>query len=420
MVEIELISIGVLGLALFVALWLLATRKSEVNSDDVRMIAIEIANIERKELRDENEQQLKQMEGRVDKVTEENVEIKTLVGRVTQAQEATATAVLQSTQVSQQVANALGGNDPHVKKEYGEGRAEHILTSAGLLEGEHFLKQPALAPYEGNSAGKSPDYVLRLSGGGATALDCKAIVKSAFNAFYELDVEEDAAKKKALLGEHAGAVWETVYQLAERNYPLGLEQQYGKGPDYTLMFIPSDEFLYRAEIGVSDNLRKNMGYNTLREAAIRRRVFLCSPDSLAMKAIDLMDHWKSSSALDDVNDVLTLVQDVAEAIVETEEKKSAHHKALEKSVSTWNAYVKETESSHGGRKKPSLRVAISNLFEKVRSKRVFSSVRGQKGVRKEPIPLDEVSDSALAPTKSGVTDIHLTSRLTADAVTEEE
>jgi len=448
MVETEMVAIGILGIALIVVgialivvLWVLATRKNGIDNEQLRLVAGEIATTQRRELQDENdrerlrfhteneakmstlredsERHVKTMKDDVGKVSKENIELKTLVDKVSQAQETTASAVEHSTKVSQRVANALGGDNPVVKRDYGEGKAKEILIACGLDLGTHFFEQPSIAPYEGNTSGKSPDYTLMLSSGAAIAIDCKAIMKAGFNAFYEIDGEEDAQKKKRLLKQHANDVWSTVTSLAERNYPLGLEQQYGKGPDYTLMFIPSDEFLYRAELGVSDKLRDSMGYNTLREAAIRRRVFLCSPDSLAMKAIDLLDHWKSTSKLDEVNDVLNLVQEVVEAVVDSEESKAAHHKAIEDLLSTWNSHVKNTESTHGGRKRPSLRVALTNLFGKVSSKQP-STVRGMKGARKEPISIEPIDTEPITPTQTNNLELDTSSRITAATIGEEE
>ena len=185
------------------------------------------------------------------------------------------------------------------------------------------------------------------------------------------------------------------------------------------MFIPSEEFYYRAEIGVSDDLRKSMGYNTLREAAIRRGVFFCSPDSLAMRSIELTDQWKSISALDEMNDVLDLVQDVTEAIVRTEESKAAHHKALQDVLKSWDVHIKEIESTNANRNKPSLRVAITNLFKRVSAKSTFSSARGKKGSKAEPIPLTEISKSPIQPTNTKVIDIHLDSRIDTAPAEEE-
>jgi len=433
MTEVESVAFGVLGLVLIITIWFIANKKG-VDEKQIREIAkvmaVEIAREEREELGRESDnraQQLardtertaKELNKEVKEVKEENITLKQLLDKVTAVQEKTSEAILATTDVSNRVANALGGNDPQVKKEYGEGRAEHILTHAGFREGEHFLKQPALAPYEGNEKGKSPDIALLLPGGGAVAIDCKAVVRHGFNAFYEIDSTEDATKKEELLGKHAGQIWETVKELATRNYPLGLEQQYGKGPDYTMMFIPSEEFYYRAEIGVSDGLRTSMGYNTLREAAIRKGVFFCTPDSLAMRSIELTERWKSVSALDDMKEIIGMVGDVAEAIVRTEETKAAHHKALENVLKSWDNHIKEIESTNANRNNPSLRKAITNLINRVGSKTTFSTIRGKKGSKAEPIPLSEISKSPIEPTKGAVEELQISSRTATEIFGEE-
>ena len=427
MVEAEVLGIASLGLVILIVFYLLfdklkdiETNERPLNETEIERITNLVLDREATKLKQENTEEISRMKDQVGEVKTENVTIRDLVAAVSTAQETTASAVETSTGVSQKVANALGGSDTDVKRIYGEERARSILTFADLREGEHFLVQPPLAPYEGNPNGKEPDFAIILPGGGALAIDSKTVTKHAFNAYRQLDSEEDNAEKKRLLHEHSKAVWGHVKKLAERNYPLGLEQSYGKGPDYTLMFIPNDDFLYRAERGVSSRMRTEMGFNTLREAAIRRRVFLCSPDSLAMKAIDVMDHWKSASKLEDVDDILDLVQDVAEAVVESEDKKAALHLSLEGVRKSWNEYVNETESTRGRRPRPSLRVSITSLFKKVKSKRVHSSGRGKKGMKMEPQPVDEISASMKAPTTSKAIDMHTSARLEEAYVEEEE
>lgn len=433
MAEVGALEIASLGLLILIGFYLLYDKLSKMNQgerplddDEIERIANLVLSREAARLKEGNTEEMNRMDTQVREVTTENVTIRELVSAVSQAQELTASAAQDMAnatqdigQKSQMIVNALGGDNPIVKRDYGEGRAKHILTMGGLVEGEHFLEQPTLAPYEGNDSGKSPDFVILPAGGGAQALDSKAITKDAFNAFYQLDTEEDATEKKRLLGKHAQAVWNHVCLLAERNYPLGLEQRWGKGPDFTLMFIPNDEFLHRAEIGVSKKLQDSMGADTLDEAAIRRGVHLVSPRGLQTVVNYTMVLWKSAKKLDDVNDILQRIDDLTEAVVDSEEKKKAHHDSLEKAIESWNEYVKWTESTHGGRKKPSLRVAITSLFEKVSSKQIQSG-RGNRGLRKEVQPLEELSASFEEPTKTNIMDIHKSARLEVAEVEEEE
>ena len=82
-------------------------------------------------------------------------------------------------------------------------------------------------------------------------IDSKAVTKAAFHSFYELDDEVDIDEKKKHLKKHTKDVWNQVKDLSDRNYPLGLHKHLGKeGPDFTIMFIPNDEFLVRAERGL--------------------------------------------------------------------------------------------------------------------------------------------------------------------------
>lgn len=428
MAEVGALEIASLGLVILIGFYLMFQKLKEITNKDRPLNEVEIERVtnlvlsrESEKLKQGNAQEVIRMDKEVRRVAEDGKEIRDLVSELNQAQDTTAKAVKSSTKVSQKIANALGGGgSSELKGIYGEGRAEDDLISAGLREGKHYVKKPQLAPYVGNPKGKVPDFAIILPGEGALAIDCKTVMAKAFEAYHRIDLEEDQAEINQLLEEHAQAVWTHVCTLAERNYPLGLEKVYGKGPDYTLLYIPSEQFYLRALRGVSKGLRKSMGYDTLREAAIRRKVFLCSPDTMVIKAIDTMDLWTSVSRIEELNDVLEASERLADAVVISEDSKARHHSALKKAVDSWDLYVKDTESTHGRRETPSLRVAITSLFEKVHSKLKHKKGRGMTGRPMEPQPLEELSVSPLEPTKTNIRDMHISARLEEAYVEEEE
>ncbi|SVC05986.1 uncharacterized protein METZ01_LOCUS258840, partial [marine metagenome] len=298
MVEAELLTIGVLGLALVVAIWIIATNRG---ADEARInqIANTILLQQANELRKGNETELETMSGQVatakdkgNKVEAENVEIKQLISGLQALQSSLENTQTQTNQAvdaankeARRIVNALAGNDPIAKRDYGEGRVRTILEGMGLEDGVHFEEQYNLPPYPGHEKGTEPDFILMLPGGAAQAIDSKAVTKAAFRSFYELDDEVDIDEKKKHLKKHTTDVWNQVKDLADRNYPLGLHKHLGKeGPDFTIMFIPNDEFLVRAERGVTKEQKKSWGHDSLEEAAISRNVFLCSPYGLRILA----------------------------------------------------------------------------------------------------------------------------------------
>ena len=421
MAEAELLAIGVLGIALVVTIWIIATNRG---ADEARInqIANTILINQAKELREGNESELKTMSKEVDdakkksdKVEAENVTIKQLVAGLKALQESlektqkdTNEAVDATNKEARRIVNALAGNDPIAKRDYGEGRVRTILEGMGLEDGVHFEEQYNLSPYPGNDSGKEPDFILMLPGGAAQAIDSKAVTKAAFQSFYELDDEVDIDEKKKHLKQHTTDVWNQVKDLADRNYPLGLHKHLGKeGPDFTIMFIPNDEFLVRAERGVTKEQKKSWGHDSLEEAAISRNVFLCSPYGLRILANYTMKLWRGVGQNKELNELLDLVQQVSEAVIETERSRSDHHNAMKELVKTWNRHIDRIESTDG-RSKTSLRAAVDGLFRRVPSQQKTQE-RGKKGEMAGAMPLS--SDVAEPKSPAGITGIDTSSRL---------
>ena len=224
-----------------------------------------------------------------------------------------------------------------------------------------------------------------------------------------LDDEEDIGKKRDLLKQHTNDVWNQVRGLSDRNYPLGLHKHLGKeGPDFTIMFIPNDEFLVRAERGVTKEQKKRWGHDSLEEMAISRNVFLCSPYGLRILANYTMKLWRGVGRNKELNELLELVQQVSEAVVETERTRSDHHKAMKELVSTWNKHIAGIESTDGRRSKPSFREAVSDLFRRVPSQQK-SDERGKKGEMAGTIALS--SDVSEPKSPSGISGADTSARL---------
>ena len=149
-----MLAIGVLGIALVVTIWIIATNRG---ADEARInqIANTILINQAKELREGNESELKTMSKEVDdakkksdKVEAENVTIKQLVAGLKALQESlektqkdTNEAVDATNKEARRIVNALAGNDPIAKRDYGEGRVRTILEGMGLEDGVHFEEQ---------------------------------------------------------------------------------------------------------------------------------------------------------------------------------------------------------------------------------------------------------------------------------------
>ena len=105
--------------------------------------------------------------------------------------------------------------------------------------------------------------------------------------------------------------------------------------------------------------------------------------------------------------MLDLVQQVSEAVIETERSRSDHHNAMKELVKTWNRHIDKIESTDG-RNKTSLRAAVDGLFRRVPSQQKTQE-HGKKGEMAGAMPLS--SDVAEPKSPAGITGIDTSSRL---------
>jgi DNA anti-recombination protein RmuC len=272
--------------------------------------------------------------------------------------------------------------------QWGEGQIEVILNSLGFIEDTHYSIQPTLKPYADNPKGKKPDFVVFLPGGGAVAIDSKAITKSGFEAFYDSEEEKGNEKRQKFLQQHAVNIWSHLKALAERNYPLGLAQDLGvQGPDMTIMYVPNEQFLQRAYTGVSKQLKTNMG-GDLTQAAIDKKVILAHPMTLATFLILIKQQWDASKVTDDVREYMQTASALVDEVIEVYEAWDEVGTHITNLSESYNEAVKKTESQD--RRGSSIRTAIAD-FEALGATSAKKYSKGPKRGQKKSIePLSEI------------------------------
>ena len=118
-----MLGIASLGLVILIVFYLLfdklkdiETKERPLNETEIERITNLVLDREATKLKQGNTEEIGRMKDQVGEVKNENVTIRELVAKVSEAQRNTATAVETSTGVSQKVANALGGDNTDVKR----------------------------------------------------------------------------------------------------------------------------------------------------------------------------------------------------------------------------------------------------------------------------------------------------------------
>jgi DNA recombination protein RmuC len=130
--------------------------------------------------------------------------------------------------------NAL--KKPHVRGRWGEVQLKNCIELAGMSEHADVTFQDSQTDEEGKL--HIPDMTVRMPGGRIVVVDSKTPI-DAFLASLEATTEEQRAAEMTRHGRH---VRDHVKKLSQRAYYEGLKES----PDFTIMFLPNESFLYAA------------------------------------------------------------------------------------------------------------------------------------------------------------------------------
>lgn len=166
------------------------------------------------------------------------------------------TSVLSSETVA--LKNAL--KKPHVRGRWGEVQLKNCVELAGMSEFADVTFQDSTADSEGRM--HIPDMTVRMPGGRLIVVDSKTPI-DAFLSSLEATTEEERTAEMARHGRH---VKDHVKKLSSRAYIDALENS----PDFTVMFLPNESFLYAALESEPD----------LMEYALQKKVLITTPPTL--------------------------------------------------------------------------------------------------------------------------------------------
>jgi DNA recombination protein RmuC len=228
---------------------------------------------------------------------------------------------------AESLASALRNNS--TRGVWGETQLRNVVEAAGLVNRVDFSLQSSISSDAGSGR---PDMVVRMPGGKSIAVDAKV----PYNSYLEASQipatasEEQEARRKTLLTQHAKQVKSHVDALASKRYWDGLEAS----PEFVIAFIPSEALLAAA-------LEQDP---TLLEYAFNKRVALASPVNLwaVLKTVALT--WQQDLLTEDAKRLFDLSKELYARLATLGEHADKLRRSIDSTVSNWNTFASSLES----------------------------------------------------------------------------
>ena len=212
---------------------------------------------------------------------------------------------------------------------WGEMELRRVQKSVSTLRKQNRTGSLNAAPSPANGSAR-PDATILLPGGEFLAIDAKAPL-DAFLRGADAGAKGDQDAANSYLSDHAAAVRSHINELIRRNYP----EQLGQGPQFTIMFIPSEAVLSAAlEVDAS-----------LLEYALVNGVLLTTPISLLAVARTVADAWMQNAINDDARQLLAIGSTLYKRLGTVARYMDDLGASLRRSVQTYNKTVNSIEKN---------------------------------------------------------------------------
>lgn len=182
---------------------------------------------------------------------------------------------------------------PQTRGQWGEITLRRLVELAGMSSKCDFVEQ---ASVDGEDGKLRPDLVVNLPGDRQIIIDCKA----ALDAFLDAAAATDDDARKVCLQRHCQQVRARARELSVKSYWT----QFERSPDFVIMFLPGEAFLYAAvEFDPS-----------LVEDFLKNNVIIATPTTLIglLKTIEL--GWRQEEVTQNAEEIRKHGKDLYERI----------------------------------------------------------------------------------------------------------
>jgi len=211
---------------------------------------------------------------------------------------------------------------PNVRGQWGEITLRRLVELSGMTSHVDFTEQVHLST---DSGAVRPDMVVHMP----EQRDIVVDVKTPLDAYLAAVEAQDDEERGTQLRRHAQIVGARVRELSSKQY----WSQFERSPDFVVLFLPGDQFLWAA-------LQENPG---LVDDSMRQNVMLATPTSL-IALLKVVSHgWKQTILAENAAEIRSLGEDLYKRLAVFGEHLGKLGKSLGNSVDSFNKAVGSLE-----------------------------------------------------------------------------
>ena len=214
---------------------------------------------------------------------------------------------------------------PTTRGPWGELTLRRLVELAGMSERCDFCEQLSVTDRDDDGRYR-PDMVVHLPARRSIVIDAKV----ALDKFLEAAECQDEQRRGVLLDAHAGHVRARVRELAQRGY----WNQFAQSPEFVVMFLPGEAFLYAA-------VERDPA---VIEDAMKDKVVIATPTTLIalLKAVEY--GWRQEAMTQNAEEIRKLGVELYERIAIVAAHLGTLGKQLRDSVKAYNSVIGSVES----------------------------------------------------------------------------